>query len=337
MMKEKITKWIVLLSILALIGVGVRQWIEEKENALPDGLSFGNGRIEAEQVDVATKYPGRIARIHVDEGAMVMAGDTLAKMDVAELESELAHAQALAEEAEEIVNEAQAMIVQRESELKLAGQELERALLLVEKGSISRRVVDQRQGNKDMAQAGVRAANAHLRTSEMAVKAALASTAQVATRIEDCSLKAPVSGRVLYRLAEEGEVLGAGGKVLTLLDLSHVYMEIFLPAKDSATLAIGSEARIVLDAFPEFALPAVVEFISPEAQFTPKQVETLDEREKLMFRVKLQVPRELVMKHINKVKTGVRGVGYVRTDEALEWPEFLRKLYDGKPEEAEIQ
>jgi HlyD family secretion protein len=92
-----------------------------------------------------------------------------------------------------------------------------------------------------------------------------------------------------------------------------------------------------LDAFPGFALPAVVEFVSPEAQFTPKQVETLDEREKLMFRVKLRVPQRLVMRHINQVKTGIRGVGYVRTDERLEWPEFLRKPYGGEPDQEGIQ
>lgn len=336
-MKEKITKWVVLLSILALIAVGVRQWREEKKSELPEGLAFGNGRIEAEEVDVATKYPGRIARIHVEEGAMVKAGDILAIMDTAELDSQLAHAQALVEEARESINEANAMIAQRESELKLAGQELQRALLLVENGSLSRRTVEQREGAKEMAMAGVRAAKARLETNRKAVEAAIASAAQIKTRIDDCFLKAPLGGRVLYRLAEEGEVLGAGGKVLTVLDLSHVYMEIFLPAHDAARLAIGSEARIALDAFPGFALPAVVEFVSPEAQFTPKQVETLDEREKLMFRVKLRVPQELVMRYVNQVKTGVRGVGYVRTDERLEWPEFLRKLYDGEPDQVGIQ
>jgi HlyD family secretion protein len=229
------------------------------------------------------------------------------------------------------------MIAQRESELKLAGQELERALLLVEKGSVSRRTVEQREGAKEMAMAGVRAAKARLETNRKAVEAAIASAEQIRIRIDDCFLKAPMGGRVLYRLAEEGEVLGAGAKVLTVLDLSHVYMEIFLPAQDAARLAIGSEARIALDAFPGFALPAVVEFVSPEAQFTPKQVETLDEREKLMFRVKLRVPQRLVMRHINQVKTGIRGVGYVRTDERLEWPEFLRKPYGGEPDQEGIQ
>jgi len=335
-MKEKLTKWGVLLAIVAVIAVGVKQWKAEKENELPVGLSFGNGRIEAEQVDVATKYPGRVTQIAVDEGEMVQAGDVLAKMDTEELESQLMQAQAMVEEAREGINEAKAMIEQRHSQLKLAEQELKRALLLVKKGSVSRRTVEQRQGSKDMAEAGVKASEAHLRTIKKAVEAALASTEQIKTRIDDCFLKAPVSGRVLYRLAEQGEVLAGGGKVLTILDLSHVYMEIFLSARDSAKLAVGSEARIVLDAFPEFALPATVEFISPEAQFTPKQVETQSEREKLMFRVKLQVPRELVLEHIQKVKTGVRGVGYVKMDEYLEWPEFLQTLYTGQPTEIEL-
>ena len=335
-MKEKITKWIVLFSILAVIGVGVKQWQEEKVSELPIGLSTGNGRIEAEQVDVATKYPGRITRILVDEGEMVMAGEVVARMDTAELESQLEHAQAMVDEANEGIHEARAIITQRESQLKLAEQELARALRLVEEGSLSRRTVDQRQSSKDMAVAGVGAAKAHLKTIQKGVEAAEASAKQIETRIDDCFLKAPVSGRVLYRLAEQGEVLAGGGKVLTLLDLSHVYMEIFLPARDSAKLAIGSEARIVLDAFPEFALPATVEFVSPEAQFTPKQVETLSEREKLMFRVKLQVSRELVLEHLAKVKTGVRGVGYVKLDDGLEWPEFLQELYEGEPTEIKM-
>jgi len=76
-------------------------------------------------------------------------------------------------------------------------------------------------------------------------------------------------------------------------------------------------------------VPAVVSFVSPEAQFTPKQVETLDEREKLMFRVRISIPTELVQRYIEKVKTGVRGTGYVRTDNSVSWPTFLEKRYLG--------
>jgi HlyD family secretion protein len=134
-----------------------------------------------------------------------------------------------------------------------------------------------------------------------------------------------VAGRVLYRLAEPGEVLGPGGKALTIVDLSDVYMEIFLPAEQAAALKIGADARITLDYEPNASAAAKVSFVSPEAQFTPKQVETRSEREKLMFRVKIQVPPELVEHYIERIKTGVRGVGYVKVDDKAMWPDFLEK------------
>jgi len=131
----------------------------------------------------------------------------------------------------------------------------------------------------------------------------------------------------LYRLADPGMVLGSGGKVLTVLDLSDIYMEIFLPSQAAGKLRLGSEARFVLDIAPEYAGRAKVSFISPEAQFTPKQVETRSERDKLMFRIKLQLPAEAILPHIDRVKTGLRGVGYVRLDESVEWPEFLQRRF----------
>jgi HlyD family secretion protein len=157
----------------------------------------------------------------------------------------------------------------------------------------------------------------------------------VEAQIEDSTLKSPVRGRVLYRLAEEGEVLSAGGKAVTLLDLGDVYMEIFLPAQDAARVRIGAEARIRLDVRPEYAARATVSFVSPEAQFTPKQVETKSERDKLMFRVKLQVPPDLIAPYIERIKTGIRGVGFVKIDDAAEWPESLNRRFPLPPAAAE--
>jgi HlyD family secretion protein len=100
-------------------------------------------------------------------------------------------------------------------------------------------------------------------------------------------------------------------------------MEIFLPAEQAAALRVGSEARITVDSEPGRAVAAQVSFVSPEAQFTPKQVETRSEREKLMFRVKIQVPAELVQHYVERIKTGMRGVGYVKLDDNARWPDWL--------------
>ena len=113
---------------------------------------------------------------------------------------------------------------------------------------------------------------------------------------------------------------------MTIVDLNDVFMEIFLPSKQAARVAIGAEGRITVDYAPDHAIAGSVSFVSPEAQFTPKQVETLSEREKLMFRVKIQVPREMASQFTDRLKTGVRGVGYVKVDPSAVWPSRLQNL-----------
>lgn len=324
----------VVLGVIVVAGfAGGWQWWQGQQSPLFEGIVFGNGRIEADQVDIASKYAGRVQKIFVDEGDMVQPHQVLAKMDTAELDAERDQAKAQLAQAEAAVAQVEAEIVQRESERKLAQQELTRALPLVHRGSLSKRTLDQRQSQKDTAAAAVNAAKANLVTQRRAVDAARAAVKRIQTQIDDALLRTPVVGRVLYRLAQEGEVLAAGGKVLTLVDLGEVYMEIFLPSRDAARVSVGAEGRIVFDAATsEYAVPAMVSFVAPEAQFTPKQVETLSEREKLMFRVKVKIPQELVLKHIEKVKTGVRGVAYVRLDDKAAWPDVLEKRYPGDPQ-----
>ena len=159
---------------------------------------------------------------------------------------------------------------------------------------------------------------------EAAIAAAVARTQKIATEINDSILKSPIQGRVLYRVAEPGEVLPAGGKVVTILQLSDVYMTIFLPTEQAGRVIVGSDGRIVLDAAPHLVIPAAVSFVAPRSQFTPKEVETRTEREKLMFRVKVRIDPDLLARHLEKVKTGVPGVAYVRLDPSVEWPEYLR-------------
>ena len=165
------------------------------------------------------------------------------------------------------------------------------------------------------------------RAQERGVDAEKASRDEIAARIADATLYASGPARVLYRLAQPGEIVGAGGKILTLVSLEEVHMEFFLSAADAPRVKIGDEARIVADIMPGMSIPARVAFVSPQAQFTPKQVETLSERESLMFRVRVRIPPELVMARIDQVKTGVRGVAWVRLaapDGSLpEWPEGL--------------
>lgn len=297
---------------------------------VPEGIVFGNGRIEAVQVDISSRIAGRVKEIKAKEGDLVEAGTTVALIDSAQLEAQLQRARAEVASAQSQVAASEAAIAQAKAQLILREQELKRTSSLVEKGISSKELHDTRVTNRDVAKANLAAAQATLISRERSVEAAVAGAKEIQTLIDDCTLISPTLGRVLYRLAEPGEVISAGGKVLTLVNLSDVYMEFYLPAADAHRVAIGSDARIKLDIL-DFAVPAKVSFVSPESQFTPKQVETRSEREKLMFRLKVRVPPELIHEHIDRVKTGVRGVAYVRLSSPgdqspPEWPEFLQKL-----------
>lgn len=298
-------------------------WLQQTRSSLPEGIAQSNGRLEAEQVQIATKLPGRVVEILAGEGDMVEAGAVLARMDDAELQAQLRGAKAQADRAQHAKMQVEANIAQRESERALARQEYQRALILHDKGYFPTEKLDQRRSELNVAEAAYNAALASLDDASAAIDVAQAEMVRLQSLIADTVLKAPVSGRVQYKLAQPGEVLAAGAPVLTLLDLTDVYMTVFLPASAAGPLALGSEARLILDPVPQYVVPATVSFVASEAQFTPKSVETQEERDKLMFRVKLSIAPALLRQYMNQVKTGVRGVAYVRVRQDVAWPDNL--------------
>jgi HlyD family secretion protein len=293
-------------------------------NPLPAGIAQSNGRIEGQEIDVSSKYPGRLVSVDAHEGDTVEAGQVVARIDDREYRAQLLGAQAQVLRAESALSEADAQIAQRDSDRVLAQASFDRIDALFKKGHATAQMRDEAQNKLNVATAAYQAMVAARAQAESSIKAAEADVSRLNAIIEDMVLVAPRRGRVQYELARAGEVVGAGTRVLTLLDLSDISMSIYLPTKDVAGIAIGDDARIILDPIPDYVIPATVTFVSGEAQFTPKTVETKDEREKLMFRVKLQIPRDLVQKYEKQVKVGVRGVGFVRTSLDANWPDSLK-------------
>ena len=296
----------------------------KKPDQLPESVVSGNGRIEATEYDIATKLAGRLVKVLAQEGDMVKAGQALAVMDTDDLKAQLREANAGLRESIESRKYALAIVEQYKSELSFAQTELRRFLQLVKKGHISQEKADQQRTVYTSAKAAVKAANIKVVQSDSGIEASKAGIQRIQSYITDSTLKTPIRGRVLYRLAEPGEVLASGGKVLTVLDLTDVYMSIYLPSSEAGKVTVGSEARIILDAIPQYTLPAKVTFVSAQAQFTPKSVETRDERDKLMFRVKVKIDPQLLKDHIEQVKTGVPGLAYVLLAPEKEWPEQLQ-------------
>ena len=338
-------------AVVVLAVAGYFAWKETRPSGPGEGFVSGNGRIEASEIDVAARLGGRLSELLVAEGDFVEAGQVLAKIQVDTLlaqrdEAQAQHAQALTAVAmataqvaarESDRQAAQAAVAQRDSELGAARTRLERSKALAAQGMWPRQELDNDVAREQGAAAAASAARAQVRAgqaaidaarsqvagAEAAVKAIEATLSRIASDIDDSALKAPRAGRVQYRVANVGEVVPAGGKVLNLVDLSDVYMTFFMPSAVAGRVAIGSEARIVLDAAPQFVIPSKISFVSATAQFTPKTVETASEREKLMFRVRAQIDRELLLKHLTQVKTGLPGVAWLRVDPAQEWPSAL--------------
>src|SRR3974390_1410368 len=316
--------WLLVLAcVVALGGAGGWYWWQQQLNALPPYIASANGRLEAEQVEIATKYQGRIAVVLAKEGDMVQAGQVLARIDTDELQAQLRAAQAQVVKAQHEKVMAEALIASRESEFVFAGQELQRTSILNKQGWATHEQVDQRQNQIKVAQAARETAIAARDAADAQIAAGEAEVTRLNKQLSDSTLVAPTFGRIQYKLAQPGEVLQSGGRALTLLDLSDVYMTIFVPARVAGHLSLGDEARVILDPDPGYVFPAKVTFVATEAQFTPKTVETAEEREKLMFRVKLSAPPELRTRYEKIIKTGIRGIGYVRTEREAAWPDKL--------------
>ncbi len=337
--------------VLLAAAVGFYAWIKLRPSGPGAGFVSGNGRVEATEIDVATKLAGRVQSIAVNEGDFVQAGQPLAQMQIDVLEAQRDEARAQNRQATNSVTSAQAQVAQRvsdkaaaqavvalrESELDAAQRTLTRIEALAKSNVTSAQELDDqrartRSGEAALsaakaqvaaAQAAIEAARAQVVGAESTVLASLATIARIEADITDSQLKSPRDGRVQYRIAQPGEVLGGGGKVLNLVDLSDVYMTFFLPERAAGRVAIDSEVRVVLDAAPQYVIPAKVSYVASTAQFTPKTVETASERQKLMFRVKAQFSRELLKKHLKMVKTGLPGVAWIKLDPQAQWPAHL--------------
>ena len=346
--KRHLAWWVVgALAVAAVVA-----WWLLRPAGVPEGFAVSNGRIEATEVDIASKIAGRIDTILVKEGQFVREGEVLAKMDTRVLQEQRLEAIAQIKEAQSAVAAAQALLEQRQSETRAAAQSLvnqrqaeldsvakrhTRSRSLAQRGAISAQQLDDDRAAAESARAALESAKAQVSASKAAIEAARTNIIQAQTRVEaaqaterriaadidDSELKAPRDGRVQYRVAEPGEVLAAGGRVLNMVDLSDVYMTFFLPTEQAGTLKLGGEARLILDAAPDLRIPATISFVASVAQFTPKTVETSDERLKLMFRVKARIPPELLQQHLEYVKTGLPGVAWVRVNEELPWPDDL--------------
>ena len=323
--KPRKRRWVlILLAFILAGGIGGTYWWTHRMPPLPPGIASGNGRLEADEIDIQTKFAGRILKLFVDEGDLVRAGQTLAIMDTRDLAAQLNAAEAQAALAEKAIDEAKSNVEQLQTQLKLAQQEFDRTQDLVKRGFATHELFDQRSQQLSAAKAALLAGQAKELQAQHALEAANHNAELLKINIADNTLVAPRDGRIQYRLANVGEVLGAGGKVFTMLDIGYVYMDIYLPTPDAGKTKVGADARILLDAYPDRPIPAHVSFVATQNQFDPKTVETKSERDKLMFRVRVRIDPSLLKAHEESVRSGLPGMGYVLLGPKTPWPPMLQ-------------
>ncbi len=343
-------KVLIALLVLAAAGGGVYWKQTQSQAKLPEGIASVNGRLTVDRVDVATLYVGRVEEILVKEGEDVEKNQALARLSSSQIESQVnatsaqikamlaqvAQAKAQKQRALETVSRASAEINAQQQQLSVAKLELDNAKKLRRDSLISASELERRQANYKVAQSAIETAKAARAEAQATVSQADATISQAQAMVErakadaqnaqsqneDMLIRSPLSGRVEYQLADVGNVLGVGGKVVSILDLDDVYINVFLPSYQANQVKIGDEARVIVDGV-EAVFPAKISYVSSQAQFTPKSVETAEERTKMMFKIKLQIPEEIVKQNPAFFKGGMTAMGYVKYDNKAEWSEAL--------------
>ncbi len=320
--QKKIVKKSVAIVVLVLLAgvLASYLYINKDKNAVPHGFLKGNGRLEATEVDVSAKLAGRLTEVLVKEGDSVDKNQIVAKIDASTLLALLKQAEAEVKRAKQARETARSKVEGIRLNLEFAAKELERANNLFAKGIFTQQQLDRDQTVKQTYDAEYAAAKSSITEAENAIESAVAQTEMLKTEINDCLLRSPLKGLVLSRLAEPGEVVPNGGKVLTVIDPTDIYMNIYLSEQYAGTIPLGGDAKIVLDAIPDRQFLARVVYVSEKAQFTPKEVEATEERQKLVFRVKIS------FKEFNdsRLKPGMPGVAYIRLNPSAQWTELFK-------------
>lgn len=288
-----------------------------------------------------------IARLSSDELQAKLAAAKAAKARAESAVMRAKSAQARAEGGKNRalggIKQAQAEISAQNAQLAIAQEDLQNARHLRREKLISAAELNQREkaraarqaavnaatAAKLQAQAGEGEANAAIAEAKAGTGEAQAAVAQaeaeihaVEVYIQDLTITSPQTGLVAYTVAQVGNVVAPGSVIATIVDPTNVSMSVFLPTRDVGKIIIGDEARIVIDGL-DAVFPARVIFIAEAAQFTPKYVETANERENMMYRVKVKIDQETARQYAQWLKGGLTAVGYIRYDKNAAWPEKL--------------
>ncbi|MGC6405357.1 HlyD family secretion protein [Bisgaard Taxon 45] len=311
-----------IIVLFIVIGCGV-YWQHYQHNNSPTNIVSSNGRLEFLRLDIASLYAGRIEQVWVKEGDYVNQDQLLVTLVSDTIKAQVDTAVARKQQARQAVKRIQAQFKAQQQQVNTAQLDVNNAQKLRKNQLISITEFEKRLALRDAATANLEALDMAVQEAQSTVAQAEAQLQQAQSILTDLQIKAPQAGRVVYKLVEPGNVIAAGQKTISLLDINDATMSLFFPAPIVNQIPLHSEARLVFDGL-EAVFPATISYVASDAQFTPKFVETTTEREKLMFKVKLQIPSEIAQKYANYLKGGMTGKGYIRLSPSTEWPAELQ-------------
>jgi HlyD family secretion protein len=298
-----VTRRIAWLVIAAVAAAGL-VWVSAIglfDRSLPEGLLQVNGRMEADRIIVASKFPGRVEELLVHEGDQVVAGQLLVRIDdkqtaaqVRQAHSSVAAFQSQASAARH--NQVQAeRDARRSRELRASGMTTER--------------------DAERAELAARVARDQRLTIEAQLNQARSALDEAQTVLSDLSIQAPSAGTVMTRLVDVGEVVTAGAPLLTLVDLDRLYLQVYIPEQEIGRVRLGLPAQVYTDAYPRAPFTAELRYIAAQAEFTPKEIQTKDERIKQVYAARLYLqenPR-------HRLTPGLPADAIIRWKEDVPW------------------
>jgi HlyD family secretion protein len=302
----------IILVLIAVAGAAL-WWRWKTARDQSDRAIRGSGIIEVTEVDVAFEVPGTIKERYVQEGSLLDKGEPIARVDDREYHLQVERASAAKTAAEsryrlllkgprgQEVDQALAAVEAADTQSATAQREFDRVKALYDTHVVSQSEFDQvnnaliaAQAARDRARSQLAMLKEGFRTEEVEEGRARLREAEKALELAElnlsrCQLFAPVAGRVLSKNREVGETVPAGASIVTLGDLTRPWLNLYVGERDLGKVALGMQAYVTVDSFPSQPFPGRVTFISEKAEFTPKNIQTEDERVKLVYRIKIEL------------------------------------------------
>lgn len=257
-----------------------------------DSIPGGSGFVEATEVVVSAEVTGRLEKLYYDEGQKINSGDVIALIDTTNLTLQMDKAQAGRDAAETRRQTAQLQIDKAAADYDLVKKEFDRIASLLKSGSANQQQFDQAENRLQQAELNKKSAKTVLLAAEADLNGIEAEIALLKKQISDCRPLAPTSGTVVTTYIERGELMVAGKSLVKITRLDSVWVKVYLPPNDLTQIKLGDETRVDPEDGRTDPLTGYVSWISPEAEFTPKNVQTREARADLVYAVKITIPNK---------------------------------------------